>query len=182
MGPKACTAASPLPEDDPIAPQSLYGQMKLVNEEIGRQYADKYGFEVVLIRPTAILGWGTTMWPETLIAQPATGHPTRIDSSSARYTNGLAISDMADLFAKVLMAARVQHDCYLASGHAFTWGEIAGLVRKHVPEAAITFDESAPARAGGFAYLCDNSRAVKEFDWQVHSLEETVLMTIKWGA
>ena len=51
-----------------------------------------------------------------------------------------------------------------------TGREIADIVIKYLPGAEISFDEKARVPAWNF----DNSRAVKEFDWKIQSVEEMV--------
>ena len=52
-----------------------------------------------------------------------------------------------------------------------TGREIADIVKKYLPNAEITFDESARVPAWNF----DNSRAVNEFDWKIQSVGKMVL-------
>lgn len=48
--------SSPVSEDAPLAPIGLYGILKLAGERIVRDYAEKVGFEAVIVRPTAVYG------------------------------------------------------------------------------------------------------------------------------
>lgn len=177
-GPQDLYGDRPLTEDDAVAPVGLYGKMKAVNEEIARQYRQKHGLETIIVRPAAILGAGNTMSPEAVVSLPAVGKPGHGRFPSSRHQNAVALDDLADLLTRIALAPKVEHDCYLASGHTFTWAELAALVRKHIPDARITFDEEVMPREGGYAYLYDNSRAVQEFDWRIHDLEQSVLMNI----
>ena len=65
----------------------------------------------------------------------------------------------------------MKHDTYMGTGPSPTGREIADIVIKYLPDAEITFDEKARVPAWNF----DNSRAVKEFDWKIQSVEEMVL-------
>jgi nucleoside-diphosphate-sugar epimerase len=177
-GPQDRYGERPLTEDDPLGPVSLYGMMKQVNEELARQYTLKHGLQVVIVRPAAILGPGNTMSPEAIVSLPAIGKPGHGAFPSSRHQNAVAVQDLAELFVRLALAPRVKHDCYLASGHSFTWAEVADLVRRYVPDARITFDETVTPKEGGFAYLYDNRRTVTEFNWAMRSLEDSVRMNI----
>jgi len=59
----------------------------------------------------------------------------------------------------------------MGTGPSPTGTQIAAIVKKYLPSAEITFDETARVPAYNF----DNSRAVKEFNWEIQSVEQTVL-------
>jgi nucleoside-diphosphate-sugar epimerase len=59
----------------------------------------------------------------------------------------------------------------MGTGPAPTGRELADIVKKYLPGAQISFDEEARIPAWNF----DNSRAVREFDWKIQSVEEMVL-------
>jgi hypothetical protein len=69
------------------------------------------------------------------------------------------------------LADRVKHNTYVGTGPSPTGDEIAAIVKKYLPDTQITFDEKARIPAWNF----DNSRALKEFDWKIQSVEEMVL-------
>ena len=75
------------------------------------------------------------------------------------------------LYTKIALADEVKYDTYMGTGPSPTGREIAGIVKKHLPNAEIAFDENARVPAWNF----DNSRAVKEFDWEIQSVEQMVL-------
>jgi len=49
--------------------------------------------------------------------------------------------------------------------------ELAAIVKKYLPDVEITFDQKARVPAWNF----NNSRAVKEFGWQIQPVERMVL-------
>jgi hypothetical protein len=59
----------------------------------------------------------------------------------------------------------------MGTGPSPTGRDLAGIVQKYLPDAEITFNENARVPAWNF----DNSRAMKEFDWKIQSVEEMVL-------
>ena len=177
-GPQEMYGDRRLNEDDALSPASLYGMMKQVNEQIAREYSRRHGLQTIIVRPTAIFGAGNSMSPEAIVSLPAVGRPGYGNFPSGRHQNALAVADLADLVARIVLASAVQRDCYIASGHPFTWAEVASIVRRLLPETRITFNESVSPVEGGFAYQFDSSRAASEFNWKLHSLEESVRLNI----
>jgi hypothetical protein len=64
------------------------------------------------------------------------GHPRDHATSSA-------ISDIAQLYSKIALTDEVKHDTYMGTGPSPTGREIADIVKQHLPDAEITFDEKA---------------------------------------
>ena len=62
-GPQSLYGERMVAEDEILAPSSLYGRMKLLDESLCDRYGALYGLDVVRLRPSAILGPGSTIWP-----------------------------------------------------------------------------------------------------------------------
>jgi len=158
-------------ETEPRAPKSLYGLMKLLNNGMAERYAKTFGVEIVKVHSTAVIGPGNTAFSRQMIQLPALGKPGFANWPSAAPRNIVGVSDIAQLYTKMALADRVQHDTYMGTGPSPTGRDLAGIVQKYLPDAEITFNETARVPAWNF----DNSRAVKEFDWKIQSVEEMVL-------
>jgi nucleoside-diphosphate-sugar epimerase len=161
-------------EDSRQTAPGLYGRMKMVNETIADKYREIYGLQTVKVRPSAILGVGNTMWPSLLISPVAVGEPGSAPFGSSSRNNVVAVEDLAELYRKILVAQRLEHDTYLASGHNVVMSDLAKAIYRFVPRAQLNFDESTPPPP--YPTTFDNTRAVREFDWKLHSLEESVLL------
>src|SRR5262245_43543862 len=98
-----------------------------------------------------------------MIQQPALGKPGCANWTSAPTRNILCVAHIAQLYTKIALADQVRDDTYMGTGPSPTSNELADLVKKYLPDAEITFNESARVPAWNF----DNSRAVKEFDWKI---------------
>jgi nucleoside-diphosphate-sugar epimerase len=153
------------------APKSLYGLMKLLNNGLAERYAKTFGIQIVKVHSTAVIGPGNTAFSRRMIQLPALGKPGFANWPSAAPRNILGVADIARLYSKITLAADVKHDTYMGTGPSPTGRELAAIVKKYLPDAQITFDEKARVAAWNF----DNSRAVKEFDWKIQSVEEMVL-------
>ena len=158
-------------ETEPRAPKSLYGLMKLLNNGMAERYAKTFGLEIVKVHSTAVIGPGNTAFSRQMIQQPALGKPGFANWPSVAPRNIVGVADIAQLYTKLALADRVKHDTYMGTGPSPTGRALAGIVQKYLPDADITFNETARVPAWNF----DNSRAMKEFDWKIQSVEEMVL-------
>ncbi|MBM4260204.1 MAG: NAD(P)-dependent oxidoreductase [Deltaproteobacteria bacterium] len=156
---------------EPRGTKSLYGLMKLVNNGLSERYNKTCGTRIVKVHSAAVIGPGNTAFSKRMIQDPALGKPGFGNWPSAGPRNIVGVNDIAQLYAKITLAKEVKHDTYMGTGPTPTGKELAGLVKKYLPEAEITFDEKVRIPAWRF----DNSRAVKEFGWQIQSVEEMVV-------
>ncbi len=171
-GPQAIYGDRPVTEDEILAPTSMYGQMKALNESVCDRYAALYGLEVVKIRPSSILGPGSSIWPSRFIDRVALGKTGLPPYGEAVRDNVIAVDDIAALLSRLVTGPVPAHRTYLASGHNVTMGELAEVVRSVVPGAQIEFPN--PKRQPTYPESFDNSRAVTEFGWAITGLAETV--------
>jgi nucleoside-diphosphate-sugar epimerase len=171
-GPQAVYGDRAVAEDELLAPTSMYGQMKALNESICDRYAALYGLEVVKVRPSSILGPGSSIWPSRFIDRVAAGKTGRPPYGEAVRDNVIAVDDIAALVSRLVTGAAPAHSTYLASGHHVTMGELACVVRSILPDAVIEFPASD--RRPTYPEKFDNSRAVSEFGWKITGLKESV--------
>jgi nucleoside-diphosphate-sugar epimerase len=171
-GPQVMYGERPVTEDEILAPASMYGRMKALNESICDRYAALYGLEVVKVRPSSILGPGSTIWPSRFIERVAVGETGLVPYGEAARDNVIAVDDLTALLSRLITGAAPAHSTYLASGHNVTMGELAAVVRSVIPDALIEFP--TPERRPSYPGTFDNSRAVTEFGWAITGLKETV--------
>ena len=145
--------------------------MKLVNNGLAERYTKTYGIQVVKVHSAAVIGPGNTAFSRRMVQDPALGKPGFANWPSSGPRNIAGVADIAQLYTKIALADAVKYDTYMGTGPSPTGREIAAIVKKYLPNAQITFDEKARVPAWNF----DNSRAVKEFDWKIQSVEEMVL-------
>ncbi len=130
-----------------------------------------FGIQIVKVHSAAVIGPGNTAFSRQMIQDPALGKPGFANWPSSGPRNIVGVADIAQLYTKIALADEVKYDTYMGTGPSPTGREIAAIVKKYLPNAQITFDENARVPAWNF----DNSRAVKEFDWKIQSVEEMVL-------
>jgi nucleoside-diphosphate-sugar epimerase len=87
------------------------------------------------------------------------------------------VEDIAEVFARVLLADAPRYDLYSSGGVPVSLGELADIVREFLPDAQITFAEEGGREESG-NYLVDNSRLGKEFGIEYPGLHTRVLEII----
>jgi len=175
-GPPALYGDRPVNEDDMQAPTSMYGRMKALNESVVDRYAALYGLETVKVRPSAILGPGSTIWPARLLERVALGEPGVVPYAPQARDNIIAAEDLAVLLSRLLTGERPRHDTYLGAAHNITMTELVDVIRELMPGAR--FEYPNPDRRPTYPGSFDNARAVAEFEWEPRGVRETVLAHI----
>ncbi|HVV08135.1 NAD(P)-dependent oxidoreductase [Amycolatopsis sp.] len=171
-GPPSLYGDRAVAEDELLAPASMYGRMKALNETICDRYSALYGLEAVKVRPSSIFGPGSTIWPSRFLERVAVGETGIVQYGPDSRDNVIAVDDLAVLLSTLLSTPEPRHRTYLASGHNVTMGELAKIVQDLMPAAELEFP--TPDRRPTYPERFDNSRAVGEFGWQVLSLPDTV--------
>ena len=151
-------------EDDPRHGTSQYAVHKIFNEFQARKYVKNYGMSIVGVRPANVTGpdkmRGSTDHVQ-LITGAARGEAVHLPKKGQMRLL-IHVDDIAEVFARVLLADAPRHDIYNSGGVAVSLGELADLVREFLPDAKITFEQEGGREESG-NYLVDNSRLRKEF-------------------
>jgi nucleoside-diphosphate-sugar epimerase len=151
-------------EDDPPHGTTQYAVHKIFNEYQASQYIKNYGMSIVGVRPANVTGpdkvRGSTDHVQ-LMCEAARGKPVHLPRQG--YMRLLIhVEDIAEIFARVLLAEAPRHAIYNSGGIPVSLGELADIVREFLPDAKITFDKEGGREESG-NYLADNSRLCKEF-------------------
>jgi len=157
-----------------------YAVHKIFNEEQAKDYRAKYGMSITAIRPANVTGPDKVRGSVdhvNCITQPARGKPVRFPYADAMRCP-VHVDDVAEVFARVVLADAPQHDVYNTGGTAISLGDLAKLVREFLPEAAIAFEKATGGKEISGNYLIDNSRLVREFGVQYRPYRERVLQII----
>ncbi|PYO24423.1 MAG: hypothetical protein DMD85_07040 [Candidatus Rokuibacteriota bacterium] len=151
-------------EDDPRHGTSQYAVHKIFNEFQARKYVKNYGMSIIGVRPANVTGpdkmRGSTDHVQ-LITGAARGEAVHLPKKGQMRLL-IHVDDIAEVFARVLLADAPRHDIYNSGGVAVSLGELADLVREFLPDAKITFEQEGGREESG-NYLVDNSRLRKEF-------------------
>lgn len=167
-------------EDDPVHGEYQYARHKIMNEWQALDYAEKFGMHITGIRCAYVTG------PDKMrgsvdhvqcITEPARGNAITLPFKDAMVC-AIHVDDMAEVFARVLLAERPAHRIYNSGGTSISLGEIADIVRSYLPDARIHFQKESGGKATNSTYLLDNSRLLSEFDLQYRPFREAVLHII----
>ncbi len=151
-------------EDDPPHGTSQYAVHKIFNEFQARKYIKNYGMSITGVRPANVTGpdkvRGSTDHVQ-LITGAARGGVVHLPKKGLMRLL-IHVEDIAEVFARVLLADAPQHEIYNSGGAPISLGELADLVRELLPDAKIAFAHEGGREESG-NYLVDNSRLRKEF-------------------
>jgi UDP-glucose 4-epimerase len=143
-------------------------------------YREKFGMCITGIRAAYVTGPDKVRGSVDhvkVITEPARGHAVTLPFKDAM-SCVLHVDDMAEVFARVVLADKPAHPVYNSGGTAMSLGEIAAIVRSYLPDARINFDNETGAKAGNSTYLLDNSRLLSEFAIRYPPFRERVLQII----
>jgi nucleoside-diphosphate-sugar epimerase len=167
-------------EDDPVHGEYQYARHKIMNEWQALDYIEKFGMCITGIRCAYVTG------PDKVrgsvdhvqcITEPARGNAITLPFKDAMVC-AIHVDDMAEVFARVLMADKLAHRIYNTGGTSVSLGEIADIVRSYLPDARIHFQNESGAKAANSTYLLDNSRLLSEFGLQYQPFRQSVLQII----
>ena len=152
-------------EDDAVYGTSQYAVHKIFNEFQAKMYIDNYGLSITGIRPANVTGpdkvRGSTDHVRC-ITLPASGEAVRFPYKEMMRLP-IHVEDIAEVFTRVTLADRSHYPVYNSGGEVISLGELAGIVREYLPDAAINFDNEGGREHSG-NYLVDNSRLRDEFE------------------
>jgi nucleoside-diphosphate-sugar epimerase len=167
-------------EDDFRHGHVQYAMHKIFNEWQAQDYREKHGLDITAIRPANVTGNDKIVGSVDhvkIITFPARGQPISFPYKDAMRCP-IHVDEVAEIFARVIMADRPKHWVYNTGGIAISLGEIAELVREYLPDARITFDKDTGGKEISGNYLIDNTRLVQEFGVQYRPYRERVLQII----
>jgi nucleoside-diphosphate-sugar epimerase len=167
-------------EDDPVHGEYQYARHKIMNEWQALDYIEKFGMCITGIRAAYVTGPDKARGSVDhvqCITEPARGNAVTLPFKDAMCC-AIHVDDMAEVFARVLLADKPAHRVYNSGGTPISLGEIADIVRSYLPDARIGFDRETGARATNATYLIDNSRLVAEFAIRYPPFRERVRQII----
>jgi nucleoside-diphosphate-sugar epimerase len=170
----------PVNEDDPVHPLDQYSRCKVTNEWQALDYIEKYGMSITGLRTSYITGQDKvrgSVGHVKCITEPALGRPVTLPFRDIMQCV-LHVDEVADVFARVVLAEKPAHRIYNTGGTTVTLGELADIVRSFIPDAQISFEQESGARQRNATYLLDNSRLVSEFGICFRPFGDQVLQVI----
>ncbi|MEE3187680.1 MAG: NAD-dependent epimerase/dehydratase family protein [Actinomycetota bacterium] len=154
-------------------PRSVYGVTKVLGENLGAYYRQKYGLDFRGLRYPSIVGPGVTTWSVAqytswMIEKPALGEPFDVWVPPEAVVAILHYHDAARAAIELsdAPADAISSINYLVDGvqPTPTAGELAEVVRSRIPDAEINFSPPKDATAGSIRI--DDSAARREWGWR----------------
>ena len=112
-----------------------------------------------------------------LTSLPAAGKPVDLPFSPSEASAMIYVEDVAEIFVRAVLSDNLNSPTYISGGHLATLEEMAGYVKRFIPDAQITFDSQDGKEDSG-NYLADSSRLLGEFELEYPPLEQRILQII----
>ena len=170
----------PVTEEDRVNGEYQYAKHKIVNEWQAQDYTEKHGMLITGIRPANVTGPDKVRGSVdhvNVITEPARGNAISFPFADAMRCP-IHVDEIAEIFARVLMADKPRHRIYNTGGTSISLGEIADIVRSYLPDARIAFQKQTGGREASGNHMIDNARLVAEFGVQYRPYRERVLQII----
>ena len=173
----------PVREEDfcgPLDHHFAYGAMKLLAEFMGSKYASNHDLSVACLRPSIVFGFGRggggQSWAEVFATNPAVGKPAHLPFPADNRENWIYVDDCAEQLVRLALKPDLKHYVYNSGGETATAAELVEQVRRHLPDAEISVDETKP-----YTQLIDDmdgSRLQQEIDFHPRTLSAGLLAHI----
>ena len=139
----------PVREEDfcgPLDHHFAYGAMKLLAEFMGSKYASNHDLSVACLRPSIVFGFGRggggQSWAEVFATNPAVGKPAHLPFPADNRENWIYVDDCAEQLVRLALKPDLKHYVYNSGGETATAAELVEQVRRHLPDAEISVDET----------------------------------------
>lgn len=126
-----------------------YGMMKVLNEFMAQKYVKKHNISIACTRPPVVFGYGrkrgSVLWAEDFATLPALGKPVTLPFPARTRDCWIYVDDCAEQLVRLSLKPQLSHFAYNNGGESVTADELAAIVRRWLPDANISFDETKPA-------------------------------------
>jgi len=164
---------SPVGDDAPQFPVTMYGATKVACEQLGTHYHRKFGLDFRAIRLPTITGptrkpMGAGAFATQILLQPALGQPYTVPISPDTRVALMYIKDAVNSLAQIAKVDDVMltRRAYNVSGLSITPADLVSALKKVVPGARIDYkvDPTIQSIVSSWPIL-DQSNAEKDWGW-----------------
>lgn len=167
--------------DTPQKTENMYTTTKVCCERLGEQYHRQYGVNfravryAMVIGPTRQISYYYGDW-SGIIERTAQGKPYTVHSNPTSPCAYIYIKDAVQALLDLQRApeSKLRQRVYNTHGLMATLTEVAEAIKRHIPDAQITFDwdksEEMRAANSGVTYEMDNTVAFEDFGYKTRYL------------
>jgi len=173
-------------DDTPQNPEFMYATTKVCCERLGEGYWRRYGVNfrgaryAMIVGPTRQLSYYYGDW-SGIVERSAQNKPYVAHANPDMPCGYIYIKDAARSMIELKEAdeKKLRQRVYNVHGFMATLSQVAEQIRKHIPDADLSFDwdksEAMHTANKGVSYEMDNTRAFEDFGYQPRfKLEEMV--------
>ena len=161
---------SPIDEDFPRGAASPYAASKIANEHIAEAYAAQHGFELAIVRPANVFGYGHFrggsgggITIQSLVEAGLSGEPLTISAAQARGFEYIYCKDLGPILRRAATAPLTGATAFNAgNGDVVSFEVLIEAVRSVLPNLKVTI---ADGPRESFKQPMDLSRSRALLDW-----------------
>ncbi|MFC2015104.1 NAD-dependent epimerase/dehydratase family protein [Chloroflexota bacterium] len=181
-GPQSMYGDREVVEDDQLFPSHSYAVCKRFAEILAAQYTTQYGMNFTGVRPTIGYGHGgvspAQYWSD-MPSAAAVGKPYSMEADGNSLSSLVAADDLGEFTRILIKAPSSPHPVYNVGGPPTSARDLAGVVKKLIPDAKIEFgDRTPPTGRGGLPSKVSMAIAMEDFGYACLPIEEAVLIHI----
>ena len=170
----------------PQTAENMYATTKVMCERLGEQYWRQYGVNfrgaryAMIVGPTRQLSYYYGDW-SGIIELPAKGNPYTVRSNPDYPCSYIYVKDGVRGLIQLKRAPekKLRQRVYAFGGFMATLNEVAGEMKKHLPETQIMFEEDTSEHMknqnSGVNYWIDNSVATQDLGYEPQYLLEEMV-------
>jgi nucleoside-diphosphate-sugar epimerase len=176
-GAMPCATYGAVSEQQPAAPENVYGVAKRYVELVGQDYHQRGAFEFVALRIAMVVGAGepnqSSPWRSQLFEQLRARQPVRIDLpfAPADVLPLVQVTDVAAAIAQLVSAGRPAYTIYNTPAERWTAGELAAYLHELNPNVEVAYNQ---VLARGDPEVIDGRRFASEFDFHPAELRNSL--------
>jgi nucleoside-diphosphate-sugar epimerase len=153
-------------EETPCNPIDIYGTFKLCGEHLLKAYHFRKNLPYVIIRPTAVYGFGDCNFrvSELFIANALLHRPIVLDNGGQHQLDFTYVNDIVNGIALTIENSDALNQTFnISFGKGHSISEFANIIKQFVPETTITKSDSKPFRPNRGALDISKAKSLLQF-------------------
>jgi nucleoside-diphosphate-sugar epimerase len=163
-------------EDDPAAPNDVYGAAKRTVELLGENLSRRKRIDFHALRIARVVGPGiqktSSPWRSQIFEAEAGAAAIRLPFSPDAQLSLVHVEDVARMLLLLVLTAQVKHVIYNTPAETWVAKELKELI-EGIGKIPVELDAGAGHDGGP---TCDGSRFTEEFDFRAPSLRERLVV------